>query len=242
MTPFVNRDLPSPCHLVTHSGAGIEHPGFGRDLHDMQTDDEDDSQAPRSGALGSRGRLTATRHHDEDRNRPWRASDFPSDDAYFDDCKVKSHEDFPRHIHCLMKKFGLWYSFALTRTELARLLVSPEDLAIDDDKEADWMALYADDRDMLEDIIHSCLYNLWSPLTDTMKVFDVNGPLQPICAQKVWEVLLTVFQLDHMRMQMVLLASEIARMMQWDSDSKGAVTGSGATLCPSCGSAVPAAC
>jgi hypothetical protein len=44
-----------------------------------------------------------------------------------------------------------------------------------------------------------------------------------MCAQKVWEALLTAFPLDHKRMQTVLLAREIARMMRWDGDSKGAV-------------------
>jgi hypothetical protein len=44
-----------------------------------------------------------------------------------------------------------------------------------------------------------------------------------MCAQKVWEALLTAFPLDHERMQTVLLAREIARMMRWDGDSKGAV-------------------
>ena len=42
-------------------------------------------------------------------------------------------------------------------------------------------------------------------------------------AQKVWEALLTAFPLDHKRMQTVLLAREIARMMRLDGDSKGAV-------------------
>jgi hypothetical protein len=44
-----------------------------------------------------------------------------------------------------------------------------------------------------------------------------------MCAQKVWEALLTAFPLDHKSMQTVLLAREIARMMRWDGDSKGAV-------------------
>jgi len=35
--------------------------------------------------------------------------------------------------------------------------------------------------------------------------------------------LLTAFPLDHKRMQTVLLAREIARMMRWDGDSKGDV-------------------
>jgi hypothetical protein len=49
------------------------------------------------------------------------------------------------------------------------------------------------------------------------------GSAQQLCAQKVWEALLTAFPLDHKRMQAVLLAREIARMMRWDGDSKGAV-------------------
>ena len=44
-----------------------------------------------------------------------------------------------------------------------------------------------------------------------------------MCAQKVWEALLAAFPLDHKRMQTVLLAREIARMMRCDGDSKGAV-------------------
>jgi hypothetical protein len=44
-----------------------------------------------------------------------------------------------------------------------------------------------------------------------------------MCAQKVWEGLLTAFPLDHKRMQTVLLAREIAHMMLWDGDSKGDV-------------------
>jgi sugar phosphate isomerase/epimerase len=56
-----------------------------------------------------------------------------------------------------------------------------------------------------------------------MKVFDSHGPSQPLCAQKVWEALLSAFPLDHKRMQTVLLAREIAHMMRWDGDSKGAV-------------------
>jgi hypothetical protein len=56
-----------------------------------------------------------------------------------------------------------------------------------------------------------------------MKVFDTHDPSQQLCAQKVWEALLPAFSLDHKSMQTVLLAHEIARMMRWDGDSKGAV-------------------
>jgi hypothetical protein len=56
-----------------------------------------------------------------------------------------------------------------------------------------------------------------------MKVFDTHGSAQLLCAQQVWESLLTAFPLDHKRMQTVLLAREIARMIHWDGDSKGVV-------------------
>jgi hypothetical protein len=88
---------------VTRSGAGIDLPGFGHARNDM-SDHEDDAPAAR-GTLGSRARRTADR--DDDRHRPWRKSDFPSDDAAFERCRVKSHEDFPRHIYRLFLVLGI---------------------------------------------------------------------------------------------------------------------------------------
>jgi hypothetical protein len=67
---------------LTRSGAGVDLPGFGRDRSDM-SDSEDDAPAVR-GPLGSRTRRSADR--DDDRHRPWRKSDFPSDDAAFERC------------------------------------------------------------------------------------------------------------------------------------------------------------
>jgi hypothetical protein len=104
-----------------------------------------------SSALGSRARRTASRHPDDDiGHRPWRASDFPSDDAYFQGCEVKLYEDFPNHLHRLLKKLGIRYRWLLTRTALAIGLMISEDLAIDDAKEDAWMTIYADDSDTLE--------------------------------------------------------------------------------------------
>jgi hypothetical protein len=118
---------------------------------------------------------------------------------------------------------GIQFRWVLTRGTLARALVSTAHIVIDDAKENAWMALYEHDRDTLEDILYRRLQDLWVPLTDAMKVFDTHGSAQQLCAQKVWEALLTAFPLDHKRMQTVLLAREIARMMRWDGDSKGAV-------------------
>jgi hypothetical protein len=65
---------------LTYSGAGVDLPGFGRGRSDMSVC-EDDVVAVR-GALDSRTRRSADR--DDDRHRPSRNSDFPSDDAAFE--------------------------------------------------------------------------------------------------------------------------------------------------------------
>jgi hypothetical protein len=92
------------------------------------------------------------------------------------------------------------------RLKLARTLVTTAELAIDDAKEAAWMEMYAHDRDTLEDVLYRRLQNLWALLTDSIAVFNNNLVAQPLCAQKVWEALLTAFPLDHKRMQTALLA------------------------------------
>ena len=70
---------------VTLSWSCIDLPGFGHGRRDM-SDHEDDAPADR-GALGSRTRRSADSN--DDRHRPWRKSDFPSDDAAFEHCSVK---------------------------------------------------------------------------------------------------------------------------------------------------------
>jgi hypothetical protein len=67
---------------LTRSGACVDLPGFGRDRSDMY-DREDDSPAAR-GALGSR--TPHSTDSDDDRHRPWRKSDFPSDNVVFERC------------------------------------------------------------------------------------------------------------------------------------------------------------
>ena len=78
-------------------------------------------------------------------------------------------------------------SHHLTCGTLARSLVTPAELAIDNAKEADWMEMYDHDRDTLEDILYLHLQDLWAQLTDSIKVFDANDTVQQLCAQKVWE-------------------------------------------------------
>jgi hypothetical protein len=137
------------------------------------SDREDDDPAARS-VLGGRAHSTADRH-DEDRHCPWRKSDFPSDNAAFERCRVKSHEDFPQHIYSLFLVLGIQFRWVLTQGTLACVLVSQADLVIDDPKENAWMALYEHDSDTFEDILYRCLQDLWAPLTNAMKVFDTHG-------------------------------------------------------------------
>jgi hypothetical protein len=100
-----------------------------------------------------------------------------------------------------------------------------------DVKENAWMTVYEHNSDTLEDILYHRLQDLWAPLTDAMKVFDTHVSAQQLCAQKVWEALLTALQLDHNRMQTLLLAREIDRMIRsrqrpsslHPRDSKGSV-------------------
>jgi hypothetical protein len=145
------------------------------------SDHEDDTQADR-GAICSRARRTAD-HHDDDHHRQWRKSDFPSDDAVFDKCLVKSHEDFPRHVYRLFLVLGIQFRWILTLCTLAHALVSSADLAIDDAKKAAWMALYEYDSDTLEDIMYHSLQDLWSAFTDAIKVFVAHGSAQQMCDQ-----------------------------------------------------------
>ena len=92
---------------------------------------------------------------------------------------------------------GIQFRWLLTRGTLDPGLVTPAELAIDDVKENAWMEMYDHDCDTLEDILYHRLQDLWAPLTDAMKVFDTHCSAQQMCAQKVWEALLTAFPLDH---------------------------------------------
>ena len=71
---------------ITCSGAGVDLPGFGHGRRDM-SDHEDHALAAR-GALGSRVHRTA--NSNDDCHSPCRKSNFPSDDAVFERCRVKS--------------------------------------------------------------------------------------------------------------------------------------------------------
>jgi hypothetical protein len=104
-----------------------------------------------------------------------------------------------------------------------RMFVSSEDLAVDDHKERAWMALYANDRGVIEDLLYRRLKFLWSGCTDDIAIFSHHRAQEEFCAQKVWEALLTAFPLNHKRMQTVLLAREFSLLMAWDGHSKADV-------------------
>ena len=71
---------------LTRSGACVDLPGFGRVHSDMS--DQAADQAAR-GALCGRARCTVERDDDHG-HRPWHTSDFQSDDAAFERCRVKT--------------------------------------------------------------------------------------------------------------------------------------------------------
>ena len=61
-----------------------------------------------------------------------------------------------------------------------------------------------------------CLVSLWSEFSEAYTVFDQHCPAQLLCIHQVWESLLTIFPLKYKRMQTVLLAREIGRLMSRD--------------------------
>ncbi len=85
------------------------------------------------------------------------------------------------------------------------------------------MALYANDRDVLETLLYRRLQTLWHVCTDSLVIFSKHRACTELCAQKVWEALLTEFPLNHNRMQTVLLAREFSSLMAWDGHSKADV-------------------
>ena len=85
------------------------------------------------------------------------------------------------------------------------------------------MALYANDRDVLETLLYRRLKTLWHDCTDALAIFSKHRAGTELCGQKVWEALLTAFPLNHKRMQTVLLAREFSSLMAWDGHSKADV-------------------
>jgi hypothetical protein len=138
---------------------------------------------------------------------------------------VHRHEDLPSHIYLLLDILGLQFRWVLTRVGIGRTLVSAEEHAVDDQKEHAWMALYENDRDVLEALLYRRLKTLWHPCTDALATFSKHRVGTELCGQKVWEALLSAFPLNHNRMQTVLLTRELefSHLMAWDGHSKADV-------------------
>ena len=180
------------------------------------------SPATSAGAARERDARDLRDHDDHGRYTAWKKADFPTDDT-LRPCKVKWHEDLPRHIYLLFDILGIQFRWFLTRMGVVRTLVSSEELAVDDTKDRTWMAVYAHDRDVIEDLLYRRLKTLWSGCTDAIAIFSHHRAGEELCAQKVWDALLTAFPLNHKRMQTVLLACECSRLMAWDGHSKADV-------------------
>ncbi len=195
---------------------GAARGGFG-----SRSTNGDPSPTPAARGGAARGSDART-HSDHDGGRQWNQTDFPTEEALHK-CKVKRHEDLPRHIYLLLDILGLQFRCLLTRMGKGRALVSSEDLDVTDHKERTWMAMYTNDRDVIEHLLYCRLKFLWTDCTDAMAVFACHRVQEEFCAQKVWEALLTAFPLNHKRMQTVLLAREFGRLMAWDGHSKADV-------------------
>jgi hypothetical protein len=174
------------------------------------------SPLPAAGGRAARG------GDPDERGRIWKKADFPTDDA-LRKCRVYRHEDLPRHIYLLLDILGLQFRWVLTRFGRGRALVSEADQLVDDQKEQAWMALYANDRDVLETLLYRRLQTLWHTCTDALEVFTKHRASVEFCGQKVWDALLEAFPLAHQRMQTVLLATEFGNLMEWDGHSKADV-------------------
>jgi hypothetical protein len=136
---------------------------------------------------------------------------------------VYLHEDLPHHIYLLLDILGLQFRWVLTRVCLGRTIVSVDKRIVDDQKEHAWMALYANDSDVLETLLYRRLQTLWHDCTDALAIFSKHSACTKLCGQKVWEALITVFLLNHKRMQTVLFAREFSNLMAWDCHSKADV-------------------
>ncbi len=135
------------------------------------------SPSPAAGGIAARGGDT------EERGRLWKKTDFPTDDA-LRKCRVYRHEDLPRHIYLLLDILGLQFRWVLTRFGRGRSLVSEAEQLVDDHKEHAWMALYANDRDVLETLLYSRLQTLWHDCTDALAVFTKHSAGTELCGQK----------------------------------------------------------
>jgi hypothetical protein len=135
------------------------------------------SPSPAAGGGTARGGDT------DERGRLWKKTDFPTDDA-LRKCRVYRHEDLPRHIYLLLDILGLQFRWVLTRFGRGRALVSEAEQLVDDQKEHAWMALYANDRDVLETLLYRRLQTLCHDCTDALAVFTKHRACTEFCGHR----------------------------------------------------------
>jgi hypothetical protein len=126
------------------------------------------------------GRGAARGGDPEEHGRIWKKTDFPTDDA-LRKCRVFRHEDLRRHIYLLLDILGLQFRWVLTRVGLGSTLVSEAERLVDDQKQHAWMALYANDRDVLETLLYRRLQTLWHDCTDALAIFSKHRAGTELC-------------------------------------------------------------
>jgi len=72
-------------------------------------------------------------------------------------------------------------------------------------------------------LLYRRLKTLCHDNTNALTIFSKHRACTELCGQKVWEALLTAFQLNHKRMQTVLIAKKFSSLMAWDGHSKADV-------------------
>ena len=139
-----------------------------------------DTLGPRGGAaLG----FDARAHSDQDCGCQWKRTDFPTEEA-LRKCKITRHEDLQSHIYLLLDRLGLQFRWIVTRMGKGRALVSSAALVVNDHKERTWMAMYANDSDVIEDLLYHRLKFLRSDCTDAIAIFAQHRVQDEFCAQK----------------------------------------------------------
>jgi len=102
-----DRD-PSP----SPASRGAARGGFGSGRHNGTS-----SPSPAASGGAARG-FERDPGDPEERGRIWKKTDFPTVEALCP-CRVKRHEDLPRHIYLLLDILGLQFRWLLTRVGMA---------------------------------------------------------------------------------------------------------------------------
>ncbi len=70
------------------------------------------------------------------------------------------------------------------RVPEVRLIGYDGEQLVDDNKEKAWMALYANDRDVLETLLYRRLQTLWHDCTDALAVFTKHRACTEFCGHR----------------------------------------------------------